>query len=242
MDPELGEATIAVTSSTTAGLKTLPITILDEFGNTHVSSVEIEVAATPADELAWDEAIIYFMLTDRFANGDPTNDNPNGEDYNTSHAESYHGGDFQGIIDNLDYLDELGVNTIWITPIVDNIDYNMMPSADGGQYGYHGYWAKDFTKIDEHLGSAEKFEELIDAAHDRGIKIMLDVVLNHAGYGMKEGDTSTVSNFPTPEEQAKFSGMFRTEFVNDNIKEELSGLPDFLTEVPEKVHKLFNGM
>lgn len=183
----------------------------------------------------WDEARIYFLLTDRFNDGDPTNNDPHGIGYDTSHPESYHGGDFQGIIDRLDYLEELGINTIWITPIVDNIEWNVRHGKQGEQYGYHGYWAKDFTEVDEHLGDLDTFKELIDQAHDRGIKIMVDVVLNHTGYGLKEWEPGEgIPHFPIPEEQAVFIGMLRENPVtNDEIKGELSGLPDFVTEDSE---------
>ncbi|WP_373754723.1 alpha-amylase family glycosyl hydrolase, partial [Jeotgalibaca porci] len=120
---------------------------------------------------------------------------------------------------NLDYLEELGINTIWITPIVDNIDDGMEMANGDKRYGYHGYWAKDFTKIDEHLGDVETLKNLVDSAHERGMKIMVDVVLNHAGYGMNDAE--------------QFDGMIRDNPVaGDDIIGELSGLPDFRTEDP----------
>lgn len=237
IDPTLLEITVAIRDTTTAGAKILPVQILDESGESHTAEVELEVATRQVQDdldFDWDEAVIYFMLTDRFMDGDPSNNDPNGEKYDTSHAETYHGGDFQGIIDRLDYLDELGVNTIWITPIVDNVDHNHRHGKEGAQYGYHGYWAKDFTKIDEHLGDLETFKELIDKAHDRGIKLMVDVVLNHTGYGMKMTDTGVgISNFPTPEEQAVFNGMLRENPLSGHdILGEIYGLPDFISEEP----------
>ena len=148
-------------------------------------------------EFDFDEAVVYFLLTDRFYNGDPTNDDPNGENYDVSHPETYHGGDLQGIIDKLDYIQALGVNTIWVSPIVDNINFNVRHGKDA-QYGYHGYWAKDFTTVDEHIGDIETLKMLVDAVHDRGMKLMVDVVINHAGYGMKETDQNPgIPNFPT---------------------------------------------
>lgn len=186
------------------------------------------------------------MLTDRFKDGDPTNNG--GDEYDPSHAEAYHGGDFQGIIDKLDYLDDLGINTIWITPVVDNIDFNKgldFNTADGleaKQYGYHGYWAKDFTKLDEHLGDIETFQRLIEKAHDRGIKIMLDVVVNHAGYGMdgefNEAWKADANNLPTEEEIASLNGMFRTVDEDPTVRGELDNLPDFKTEDPDVRQKI----
>lgn len=186
-----------------------------------------------AEEFDFDEAVIYFLLTDRFYNGDETNDDPNGEGYDQDHPETYHGGDLRGLIEKLDYLDELGVNTIWITPIVDNIDHNVRHGKDY-QYGYHGYWAKDFTQMDEHLGDLLTFKELIDEIHERDMKLMLDVVINHAGYGMKESDEEPlIPNYPTSEERAAFQGMLRLEPGFGDVTGELAGLPDFLTEDPE---------
>jgi len=237
IDIELMETTIAVEQSTTAGNKLLDVVLVDEYGNRHLEEVELEVLPRHIKNEAdfdWDEARIYFMLTDRFADGDPTNNNPNGEDYDKDHPETYHGGDFQGILDNLDYLDNLGINTIWITPIVDNIDWNMRHDKEGDQYGYHGYWTEDFTQLDEHLGDLETFKELIDSAHDRGIKIMVDVVLNHTGYGLKSTDSGTdISNYPTDEDRATFEGLIRENPVpGDDQRGELDGLPDLRTEDP----------
>src|SRR5699024_114368 len=99
---------------------------------------------------------------------------------------TYQGGDFKGITENLDYLESLGINTIWITPIVENVAYNVEYDSDAGAYfSYHGYWAKDFEELNPHLGTLEDFHELIDTAAERNIDIMVDVVLNHIGYGLK---------------------------------------------------------
>lgn len=120
INPSLMEHTISIKDSTTTGVKALPIHIQDETGENFTTEVEIKVIKRELEselDFDWDEAVIYFMLTDRFDDGDPSNNNPNGENYDTEHSETYHGGDFQGIIDRLDYLEELGINTIWITPI-----------------------------------------------------------------------------------------------------------------------------
>lgn len=238
VDLTLMEHTITVNDTTTAGSKTITVEVFDEKGDVYESEIELEVLPREVkDELDfdWDEAVIYFLLTDRFMDGDPTNNDPNGEGYDTQHSETYHGGDFQGIIDQLDYLNDLGINTIWITPIVDNVDHNHHYGKEGPQYGYHGYWAKDFTKIDEHLGDLDTFKNLINEAHDRGIKIMVDVVINHTGYGMKITDSGEdIPNFPTSDEQAVFDGLLRENPLNGHdIVGEIYGLPDFKTEEPE---------
>lgn len=235
VDLELLEHTVSIHHSTTAGVKALTVTLVDEAGNEFEEEIEIEVQSREIKDDAdfdWDEAIIYFLLTDRFSDGDPSNNDPNGEGYDTNHPESYHGGDLQGIIDRLDYLDELGVNTLWISPIIDNVDHNHRHGKEGSQYGYHGYWAKDFTSIDEHIGDLDTFKTLIDEAHDRGIKIMVDVILNHTGYGMKMTDLGNqIPNFPTVEDQEVFEGMLREKPLNGHdVLGEIYGLPDFKTE------------
>lgn len=193
--------------------------------------VNVTVAASPADAFSFDEQIIYMVLTDRFCDGDSKNNDPNGEGYDPSHLESYHGGDFQGLIDKMDYLASLGITLLWITPIVDNVDHDQRYGLDGAQYGYHGYWAKDFTMLDEHLGDLETFHALIDTAADHGIGIMVDVVLNHTGYGLKASDSGEgVPNHPTDEDRARFAGMLRDDPKPHTVTGELAGLPDFITE------------
>ncbi|GAA0134850.1 hypothetical protein YSY43_16900 [Paenibacillus sp. YSY-4.3] len=235
IDPQLLERTISVSDHIAAGTKTIGLTVIDEYGNKHQGHAEVTVKARTGNsplDFDWDEARIYFLLTDRFYNGDPTNDNPNQipGSYDPAQPEAYHGGDIRGVIQKLDYLEKLGVNTIWITPIVDNIDFDVRDGKNGSQYGYHGYWAKNFETMDEHLGDIDDFKELIDKAHDRGIKIMVDVVLNHAGYGMKQGDQAAgVPGYPTAEDQERFAGMLR-DGGTDTVRGELAGLPDFKTE------------
>ncbi|MEK3883222.1 alpha-amylase family glycosyl hydrolase [Paenibacillus sp. PL2-23] len=229
---ELMAHAIAVKDTVTTGVKSIPVTLIDQYGNLHRQTLNVTVKPrTFAGELDFDfdESRIYFLLTDRFHDGDETNN----ENVDKSHPEAYHGGDFRGLIDKLDYLDELGINTLWITPIVDNIDFNKGEDFNAKQYGYHGYWAKDFTQLDEHLGDMDTFKELIEKAHDRGMKIMVDVVLNHTGYGLKPGDDREGI---TEEDKARFDGMLRTNGLSADInpiKGELAQLPDFMTEDAE---------
>jgi pullulanase len=231
IDSALMEHAVSVKDTVAAGEKVLPIIVIDEFGNEHSAEVKLAVRDRQSSHFGWDEARIYFMVTDRFANGDTSNDNPNGENYNKSNLETYHGGDFKGVTSKLDYLKNLGINTVWITPIVDNIDFNQGAGFGGSQYAYHGYWAKNFEALDEHLGDINEFKALIDAAHDRGIKIMVDVVLNHSGYGLKETDTNVkgITNYPTGEDKLRFEAMLRAGGT-DQVQGELAGLPDFKTE------------
>lgn len=126
----------------------------------------------------WGPQVIYFPLTDRFNDGDPTNNM--GVDKND--PRGYHGGDLQGIIDKLDYLDDLGVTTLWLAPLYDNVDRAGSNGADWGS-GYHGYWIQDHYKVEEHQGDMNKVKELVNKAHDKGMKIVLDTVLNHVAPG-----------------------------------------------------------
>lgn len=129
--------------------------------------------------------LIYLIMPDRFANGDPTNDDPGMSHglWNRRKARFYHGGDFQGIIDHLPYLKDLGATAIWINPVYDNANqlnerekYEDEPITD-----YHGYGAVDFYGVEEHFGTLAKFRELVDAAHRLGIKVIQDQVANHTG-------------------------------------------------------------
>ena len=119
----------------------------------------------------WRDEIIYQLVVDRFADGDINNNHR--VVYNS--LGRYQGGDWQGAIDHLDYLEALGVTTLWISPIVKNIDY------DAGFDGYHGYWTQSFTKINPHFGTPAKLRELVTKAHDRKMKVVLDIVTNHMG-------------------------------------------------------------
>jgi alpha-amylase len=129
----------------------------------------------------WQDEIVYFVFTDRFANGDRNND------FNVkSDPWAYHGGDLQGVINKLDYIKDLGATAIWLTPVIDNRDNAFVADFGNGHkqeiWGYHGYWFKDFYKIDEHLGDMAKLKQLVAEAHKRGIKILLDIVANHTDY------------------------------------------------------------
>ncbi len=119
----------------------------------------------------WRDEVIYQILTDRFSNGDRSNDYR----VDVDDPSAYHGGDWQGILDRLDYLDELGVTALWISPVVRNVE------EDAGFASYHGYWAQDFTRTNPHFGDVAALRRLVDGAHARGMKVILDIVTNHVG-------------------------------------------------------------
>ena len=137
--------------------------------------------------------IIYFLLTDRFRDGDPKNN----FDANGENPRAYHGGDFKGIVEKIPYLKNLGVNVVWITPVYVNIH---LPEEDS--WGYHGYWTLDFEKVDDHWyspskdlpnGSKEYLRELVGILHRNDLKLILDVVVNHTGYNHpgRRGESDT---------------------------------------------------
>lgn len=128
---------------------------------------------------------IYFLITDRFVNGDPTNDNIWGDEYIPGNLKYYQGGDFKGLIENLDYIKDMGFTAIWITPPVMQPPGKYLNSSKTyDAAGYHGYWAWDLSKVDPHLESkGYTYKDLIDAAHKKGLKIIQDVVINHAHGG-----------------------------------------------------------
>jgi glycosidase len=129
--------------------------------------------------------VLYLIMPDRFANGDPGNDDPAPSRglHDRGKKRFYHGGDLQGIIDRLAYLKELGVSALWLTPIYDNVNArNLREVYDAeGTTDYHGYGAVDFYGVEEHLGDLARLRELVDAAHRLGIKVIQDQVVNHTG-------------------------------------------------------------
>lgn len=234
IEPELMEGTISCLNTVAAGVKNIPVTVKDIYGNVYTTATNVTVTERKksAGDFDWDEAVIYFAVTDRFFDGDAGNNDAYGVgDYNIGEkgGSSYHGGDFAGLNQKLDYLKDLGVNTIWITPIVENITEDQHDNeTDTATYGYHGYWASDFTKLNKHLGNEQQFKALLDAAHSKGMKIMVDVVLNHAGYGREDHFNSILTDA-----DGNSISMIRDSsntISGDDKYDSLSDLPDFVTE------------
>ena len=181
----------------------------------------------PGNIFRWEGKTVYYAVTDRFQNGDKSND----QGTDPSNPQKFHGGDWQGVIDKLDYLKDLNVDCIWLScPYEAQRDFL-------GMDGFHGYWPQDFSKAEPGFGTREKFHELTEKAHAKGMKIMLDVVLNHTGYGHP---------FTTdPEKKDWFNangnigGLGQWEMENGS----LCGLPDLKQQNPEvtkylvEVHK-----
>lgn len=125
----------------------------------------------------WGPQVIYFPLTDRFSDGDTSNN----EGVNKDNPTGFHGGDLRGLINKLDYIKDLGATTLWVSPMYDNV--NNVKIGDYEGTGYHGYWINDHYGVEEHQGTMDDAKELVTKAHDRDMKVVMDVVLNHVGPG-----------------------------------------------------------
>lgn len=174
----------------------------------------------PPKPFRWADAVLYFVVVDRFANGDAAND------VNVDRAAkgAFHGGDLKGLTANLDEIASLGVDALWITPVVKNVA-GFVTGAGFPDWAYHGYWADDFEALDPRFGTEADLAALVSACHARGIRVLLDVVYNHAGY------ESRYTKDPA------FKVWLRTEALGtcgeDDVTACVSGLPDFKTELPE---------
>lgn len=134
---------------------------------------------------SWDNATVYFVMTDRFYNGNPDNDNSYGRSQDgAQEIATFHGGDLAGLTQKLDYIESLGVNAIWITSPLEQI-HGWVGGGDKGDfkhYGYHGYYHQDWTKLDANMGTEDELRTFIETAHSKGIRVVWDVVMNHTGY------------------------------------------------------------
>ncbi len=143
-----------------------------------------DYAGTVLDSPNWRDKVIYFLLTDRFYNGNASNDDDgDGFDETTPFAgqpeSGFNGGDLAGVRQKLDYIKSLGADAVWITPPVKN------QVSEGNYHGYHGYWASDFTETDSHFGSLSEYQSLVNDAHEKNLYVIQDIVVNHTGDFMK---------------------------------------------------------
>jgi alpha-amylase len=161
--------------------------------------------------------VIYFLMTDRFCNGDPGSD----QNVDLANPRAFHGGDFAGLRQKIPYLQNLGITAVWLTPVYLNVP-DFFDSA-----GYHGYWAIDFERVDPHLSGANpesakesraQFKDLVEAFHGANIKIILDMVVNHTGY-----HTPAYLAYPHKRFEDRH---FNIHYPDDPIEHWLSGLPD----------------
>lgn len=174
----------------------------------------------PKERVAWPDAVLYFAIVDRWADGDAGNDA--GVDRRAT--GTFHGGDLAGLTSHLDELSDLGITALWITPVVKNIP-GFVTGAGFPDWAYHGYWPDDFTALDARFGTEAELKALVDAAHARGIRVLLDVVYNHAGYGSHYVSDPATRMWLRTEDKGTCG--------SDDLTTCVAGLPDWKTERPE---------
>lgn len=178
----------------------------------------------------WEGANIYFLLTDRFNNGNPDKDVNFEQTDSTAVLRGFEGGDIAGISKKIDdgYFTDLGINAIWFTPVVEQV-HGATNEGTGNTYAYHGYWAKDWTAIDPNFGKRKDLEDLVRKAHSNGIRVLLDVVLNHTG-PVTEIDPVWPNEWVRTDPTCEF-----TTYDNTTACTLVDNLPDILTESDEPV-------
>lgn len=190
--------------------------------------VEEETAVTTP--FLWEASNMYFLLTDRFNNGDLTNDVHFDRSKKTAVLRGFEGGDLKGIKDKIQegYFNELGVNALWFTPVVEQV-HGAVDEGTGITYGYHGYWAKDWTQLDPNFGTMDDLKDVVDAAHTAGIRIVMDVVLNHTG-PVTDQDPFWGTDWAREDPNCEFS-----TYENTTACSLVENLPDILTESTTEV-------
>ena len=169
-------------------------------------------------ERDWRDDVIYFAMTDRFHDADPTNNH----DVDKSNIHKWHGGDIQGLIDKAQYVKDTGATALWLTPPMSS--QTSFVDTDG----YHGYWPVNYYTIDSHLGDMDKFKEMVDVYHDKGMKVILDIPLNHTAWEHP--------HWTNPEKADMFHHNGDVTDWDDDWQQEncsIFGLPDWAQENPE---------
>ena len=176
----------------------------------------------------WEGANVYFLLTDRFKNGDATNDINFERTEKAAVLRGFEGGDLRGIIQKIDdnYFSDLGINAIWMTPLVEQV-HGATNEGTGNTYAFHGYWTKDWTELDPNFGTKEDLKELVEKAHKKGIRIVLDAVINHTG-PVTETDTVYPNSWVRTSPTCTYDN-----YKNTTECTLVANLPDILTESNE---------
>ena len=184
----------------------------------------------PETPFLWENANLYFLLTDRFNNGDPANDINFDRSLPTAPLRGFEGGDIKGITQKIQdgYFQELGINAIWFTPVVEQI-HGGTDEGTGFTYGFHGYWTRDWTALDPNFGTMEDLAELVSVAHSAGIRIVMDAVINHTG-PVTNQDPVWPKNWVRTSPKCEFYS-YETAVKCALVE----NLPDILTESDEQV-------
>lgn len=191
---------------------------------------KVEETTTSSTPFVWEGANLYFLLTDRFNNGDTSNDINFDRTKVPGKLRGFEGGDIKGITQKVKegYFTDLGINAIWMTPIVEQI-HGATDEGTGLSYGFHGYWTKDWTSIDPNYGTKEDLHELVKEAHVKDIRIVLDAVINHTG-PVTQKDPVWPSDWVRTEPQCKYDNYENT--ITCTL---VKNLPDIKTESNEEV-------
>ena len=185
---------------------------------------------TSATPFVWEGANLYFLLTDRFNNGDSSNDINYNRNKETGKLRGFMGGDIKGITQKIEegYFDQLGINAIWMTPLVEQI-HDGTDEGTGFSYGFHGYWAKDWTALDPNFGTAEEVKNMVEKAHQHGIRIVFDGVINHTG-PVTPQDALWPENWVRTTPACDYKN-----YKNTTACTLVANLPDILTESEQNV-------
>lgn len=193
------------------------------------SSTKTSTAASKTP-FVWESANVYFLLIDRFNNGDKTNDQTYNRNKPTAKLRGFEGGDIRGVIQKLDegYFEKLGITAIWMTPVVEQI-HDGVDEGTGFTYGFHGYWTRDWSALDPSFGTKKDLAELVQKAHAKGIRILLDAVINHTGPVTAE-DSAYPSDWVRTSPKCTYKSY--DTYINCTLVE---NLPDVKTESNEAV-------
>jgi alpha-amylase len=197
---------------------------------TTFSFAQKKKVVTQKAPFVWENANVYFLLTDRFNNGDKTNDNTFSRNKTTGKLRGFEGGDIRGVIQKLEegYFTDLGITVIWMTPIVEQI-HDGVDEGTGLTYAFHGYWTRDWSALDPSFGTKKDLAELVTKAHAKGIRIMLDAVINHTG-------PVTAEDSVYPNDWVRTSPKCQyTNYENTTACTLVENLPDVKTESNDNV-------
>jgi len=230
--------------------KTVKYFVTDALGHTsevqthnYVYDPNFGCGTNEGDYFSWDNATVYFLMTDRFFNGNTGNDQNYGRQSDL--VGGFHGGDLAGVTQKIvaGYFDSLGIDALWITPPVEQIHGHVPAWGDDPDflkhYGYHGYYTLDWTEPDANFGTANEFRTMVDSAHAHGIRIVMDVVMNHTGYDtpedMDEFSWDDCNDWWSADWIRKDDIDYCTPCGGGYLQSCLAGLPDIITEATEDV-------
>jgi alpha-amylase len=185
---------------------------------------------TRTTPFVWEAANVYFLLTDRFNNADQTNDSNFNRTKPTGKLRGFMGGDIKGITQKIEdgYFDRLGINAIWMTPLVEQI-HDGTDEGTGYSYAFHGYWAKDWTALDPNFGTPAELKMMVEKAHQHGIRVIFDGVINHTG-PVTPQDTVWPENWVRTSPACDYKN-----YANTTACTLVANLPDTRTESEQNV-------